>query len=130
MLLLLPQLLILQWMGGGGTHDQFLLSPCVCIPPPLFLIKSLVLAPVPLFFFCFSFCAFLCSLSSFCFFLCLFSSDFSDLLFLIGIHSIQDWITTTRHGVTKKMTHKKIKAYRKSLYKQLTVSRCLLLVGA
>ena len=36
-------------------------------------------------------------------------------IFLIGVHSMQGWTATTRHGVTKKKEHKKIKAYRKSV---------------
>ena len=30
-------------------------------------------------------------------------------LFLIGIHSIQDWTVTTRHGVTRKRRTKRLK---------------------
>ena len=35
--------------------------------------------------------------------------------FLIGIYSMQVWTATTRHGVTRKRSTKKIKAYRKSV---------------
>ena len=38
-------------------------------------------------------------------------------VFLIGIHFMQDWSATTRHEANKKKKHKKIKAYRTSLYK-------------
>ena len=32
-----------------------------------------------------------------------------------GIHSIQGWTATARHGVTRKTKHKKIKTHRKSV---------------
>ena len=35
-------------------------------------------------------------------------------LFLIGIHSIQGLTTNKRNGVSRKIKHKKIKAYRKA----------------
>ena len=35
--------------------------------------------------------------------------------FLIGIHSVQGLTATTRHGVTRKKTQKKITGYRKSV---------------
>ena len=35
------------------------------------------------------------------------------VFFLIGIHSMQGLTATTRHGVTRKRSTKKIKAYRK-----------------
>ena len=35
------------------------------------------------------------------------------LFFLIGIHSMQRWTATTKHGVTKKKKHKKITPYKK-----------------
>ena len=35
--------------------------------------------------------------------------------FLIGIHSMQGWTATTRHGVTTKKAQKKITGYRKSV---------------
>ena len=41
---------------------------------------------------------------------------------------MQGWTATTRHGVTKKKEHKKIKAYMISLYKEPTVNRCLLIL--
>ena len=41
--------------------------------------------------------------------------DFKNTFFFIGIHSMQDWTATARHGVTRKKKNKKIKAYRKSL---------------
>ena len=37
------------------------------------------------------------------------------LFFLIGIHSMQGWTVTTRHGDTRKRSTKKIPAYRKSV---------------
>ena len=37
------------------------------------------------------------------------------LFFLIGIHSMQGWSVTTRHGVKRKKKYKKIKAYWKSI---------------
>ena len=37
------------------------------------------------------------------------------IFFLIGIHSMQGWTVTTRHGVTRKRSTKKITAYRKSI---------------
>ena len=47
----------------------------------------------------------------------LFSPTFS--FFLIGIHSMQDWTTTTRHGVTRKRITKRLKhtenLFRKNL---------------
>ena len=50
-------------------------------------------------------------------------------IFLIGIHSKQGLTATTRHGVTKKKNrHEKVKAYRKSLYKEPIVKRCLLIL--
>ena len=45
-------------------------------------------------------------------------------VFLIGIHSMQDWAWSY-----KKKENKKIKAYRKSLYKEPTVNRCLLILA-
>ena len=48
-------------------------------------------------------------------------------VFLIGIHSLQGRTATTRHGVTTKR-NKKIKACRKSLYKEPTVNMCLLIL--
>ena len=44
---------------------------------------------------------------------------------LIGIHSTEGWTSTTRHGVTRKRSTKKMMAYRKSVYKKPTVKRCL-----
>ena len=41
---------------------------------------------------------------------------------------MQGRTTTTRHGVARKKKYKKIKAYRKSLQKEPTVNRCLLLL--
>ena len=51
-------------------------------------------------------------------------------IFLIGIHSMQGWAATARHGVTRKRSKKKeeIKAYRKSLLQEPTVNRCLLIL--
>ena len=37
------------------------------------------------------------------------------IFFLIGIHTIQGWTATTRHGVTRKKSAKKIAGYRKSV---------------
>ena len=37
---------------------------------------------------------------------------------------MQDWTVITKHGLQKK-EHKKIKAYRKSVYKEATAKRCL-----
>ena len=48
--------------------------------------------------------------------------------FLIGIHSMQGCTAITWHGVTKKKKHRKIKAYRKSVQKETTVKRCLLIL--
>ena len=48
--------------------------------------------------------------------------------FLIGIHSMQGWKATTRHEVTKKKKYKKVKVYRKSVKKEPTVKRCLLIL--
>ena len=42
------------------------------------------------------------------------SADFF-LFYLIGIHSMQGWIATTMHGVTRKKAQKKIIGYRKSV---------------
>ena len=41
--------------------------------------------------------------------------------FLIGMHPMQGWTATTRHGVTIKKSTKKITGYRKSVYKERTV---------
>ena len=49
-------------------------------------------------------------------------------IFLFGIHSLQGWTATTRHGVTRKKNHKKITAYKKSVYKEPAVKRCLLIL--
>ena len=35
--------------------------------------------------------------------------------FLIGIHPMQGWTATTRHGVTRKKSTEKITGYRKSV---------------
>ena len=48
------------------------------------------------------------------------------LFFKIGIHSMQGWTVITRHGVTRKRSTKKIKAYRKSVWKEPRVKRCML----
>ena len=40
---------------------------------------------------------------------------------------MQGWTATTRRGVTRKESHKKITGYRKSVYKEHTVKRCLLI---
>ena len=37
------------------------------------------------------------------------------IFFLIGVHSMQGWTATTRHGVTRKEAQKKITGYRKSV---------------
>ena len=52
----------------------------------------------------------------------------SKMFFLIGIHSMQGWTAAMRHGVTRKRSTKKIAAYRKSVYKEPTVKRCLLIL--
>ena len=53
-----------------------------------------------------------------------------ETVFLIGIHSMQGWIATTRHGVTRKrLKHKNIKASRKSLQKEPTIIRCLFILN-
>ena len=41
---------------------------------------------------------------------------------------MQGWTATMKHGVRKKKKYKKIKANRKSLYKELTDERCLLIL--
>ena len=41
---------------------------------------------------------------------------------------MQGWTANTMHGVTRKKEYKKIKAYRKSLYKEPTVDMCLLIL--
>ena len=51
-----------------------------------------------------------------------------NFFFLIGIHSIQGWRATTRHGVKGKRSSTKIKAYRKSIYIEPKVKRCLLIL--
>ena len=38
---------------------------------------------------------------------------FKNLFFWIGIHSMQGWTATRRHGATRKRSTKKIKAYKK-----------------
>ena len=43
------------------------------------------------------------------------SGCFLKFLFLIGIHSMQGWTATTRHGVTRKEAQKKITGHRKSV---------------
>ena len=47
------------------------------------------------------------------------TNEFLDSLasnfFLIGIHPMQGWTATTRHGVTRKKSTKKITGYRKSV---------------
>ena len=48
-----------------------------------------------------------------------FSSVSSGNTFLIGIHLMQDWKTTTRHGVTKKRTTKRLKHIRNFCRKNL-----------
>ena len=48
--------------------------------------------------------------------------------FLIGIHSMQGWPATTRHGVTRKKSTTKITVYRKCVWKEPTVKRSLLLL--
>ena len=45
-----------------------------------------------------------------------------------GIYSIQDWAATTGQGVTKKKKHKKIKVYRKSVQKESTIKKFLLIL--
>ena len=50
------------------------------------------------------------------------------LFFLIGIHSMQGLTATTRHGVTKKRSTKKITGNRKSVQKENTVKQCLLIL--
>ena len=49
----------------------------------------------------------------------IFHSLHSTRLFLVGIHSMQGWTATTRHGVTKKRTTKRLKhtgnLFRKNL---------------
>ena len=51
-------------------------------------------------------------------------------LFLIGIDSMQGWTATKRHEVTRKneKAQKKFKAYEKSLKKEPTVNKCLLIL--
>ena len=49
-------------------------------------------------------------------------------IFLIGTHSMQGWTTTASHGVARKRSTKKIKAGKKSVQKESTVKRCLLIV--
>ena len=65
---------------SGGMYHQFLFSPCVQTPPPLFLTPPLALTPLPCFFWC-SFSVFLSSRSSFLFCFassaCLFCLTFS-----------------------------------------------------
>ena len=41
--------------------------------------------------------------------------DVETVFFLIGIHSMQDWTATKRHGVTRKRSSKKITTSRKSV---------------
>ena len=42
---------------------------------------------------------------------------------------MQGWTATIRHGVTrKKRAQKKITGYRKSVYKEPTVKKCLLIL--
>ena len=50
--------------------------------------------------------------------------------FKIGIHYKQGWAVTTRHEKShyEKKKHKKINAYRKSVYKEPIVKRCLLIL--
>ena len=65
--------------SSSDMYCQFLFSPRVRMPPPLFLILPLVFTPLPCFF-CFSFADFLCFRSSFLFCLgfsaCVFSETF------------------------------------------------------
>ena len=53
------------------------------------------------------------------FFECLYSSTGSTISFLIGIHSMQGWTATTRHGVTRKRSIKRLQPtgnlFRKNL---------------
>ena len=48
--------------------------------------------------------------------------------FLIGIHPMQGRTATTRHGVTRKKSTKKITGYRKSVQKEPAVKICLLIL--
>ena len=41
---------------------------------------------------------------------------------------MQGWTATTRHGVTGKEAQKKITGYRKSVEKEPTIKRCLLIL--
>ena len=62
------------------------------------------------------------NLELFCFF----------LIVLIGIHFMQSWTATTRHGVTRKRSTKKLKhtqnLFRKSLHTGVYNLRCLLIL--
>ena len=51
-----------------------------------------------------------------------------DHLFLIGIHSLQDWTATTRDGVTRKRSKKILKHTGNLLRKNLQLKRCLLIL--
>ena len=42
------------------------------------------------------------------------STEDNAIFILIGTHSTQGWTATTRHGVTRHRSMKRLKAYRKS----------------
>ena len=48
-------------------------------------------------------------------------THYAQLLFLIGIHSMQGWTATTRHGVTRKGCAKRLKHTGYLLRKNLTL---------
>ena len=87
-------------------------------------LQSRISKSVVICFFCYFLCYFLLSIFSILLFfstllsipcsvfsLCLF------FFFLIGIHSMQGWTTTTRHGVTKKRSTKRLK-YTGNLFRK------------